>query len=195
MATDTTATRYTPEDLLKMPGGDEYELIGGKLVRRDRSFWASYIAGQLQVFLGTFCKERGLGWVVSRGASYHCFPEAPDRVRRSDVSFLRAQRVSFRQATEKGHLPVVPDLVAEVISPNDLAYDVEVKVNEWLAAGVRLLWVVNPPVRQVRVHRADGSAALIKEDEQLSGEDVVPGFSCRVGDLFQPPPGVAIPTA
>jgi Uma2 family endonuclease len=186
--------KYTPNDLLVMPNGKEFELRNGNLVRRDRSFWASYVAGQIQVLLGNHCDKHSLGWVVGCGASYSRFPEAPDLVRRADVSFLRADRLSFERATEEGHLHIVPDLVAEVLSPNDLAYDVEVKVNEWLAAGVRLLWVVNPPVRQVRVMRIDGTAAIIKEDEQLSGEDVVPGFACRVGELFLSPPGAAQPT-
>jgi hypothetical protein len=62
-----------------------------------------------------------------------------------------------------------------------------------LTARVKLPWVVHPPVRQVRVHRGDGTVAVVKEGEQLSGEDVVPGFSCRVGESFQPPPGVTVP--
>jgi Uma2 family endonuclease len=193
MATVTTTPRHTPEDLLKMPDGDRYELVDGNLVERDMSFWSSYVGGVLYGLLWLHSREKKLGWVAPEGTSYQCFADAPNRVRRADVSFLRADRLSLQQATEEGHLRIVPDLVTEVISPNDRAYEVEVKVNEWLAAGVRLLWVVNPPVRQVRVHRGDGTVEVVKEGEQLSGEDVVPGFSCRVGELFQPPPGVTPP--
>ena len=195
MATAATAPRYTPADLLKMSDGDRYELVDGNLVERDRSFWSSYVGGELYGLLWLYCREQKLGWVVPEGVSYQCFADAPSRVRRADVSFLRADRLSLQQATGEGHLRTAPDLVAEVISPNDLAYEVEVKVNEWLAAGVRLVWVVNPPVRQVRVHRGDGTVAVVKEGEPLSGEGVVPGFACRVAELFQPPPGVTPPAA
>src|SRR5205807_10364249 len=169
MATAATTPRYTPEDLLKMPDGDRYELVDGNLVECDKSFWSSYVGGGLYALLRLHCREQKLGWVAPEGTSYQCFADAPNRVRRADVSCLRADRLSVQQATAEGHLRIAPDLVAEVISPNDLAYAVEVKVNEWLAAGVRLLWVVNPPVRQVRVHRGDGTVAVVKEDEQLSG--------------------------
>ena len=193
MATSVIAPQYTPEDLLKMPDGERYELVDGNLVERYMTFWSSYIGGELYALLRAYCREQKLGWVAPEGMSYQCFPDAPNRVRRADVSFLRADRLSLPQATAEGHLRTAPDLVAEVISPNDLAYEVEVKIHEWLAAGVRLVWVVNPPVRQVRVHRGDGTVGMVKEDEQLSGEDVVPGFVCRVGELFQPPPGVTPP--
>ena len=59
--------------------------------------------------------------------------------------------------------------------------------NEYLGAGVRLVWVVNPPTRTVRVHRADGTVADLREADELAGEDVLPGFRCRVGDLFRGP--------
>jgi Uma2 family endonuclease len=67
--------------------------------------------------------------------------------------------------------------------PNDLFYQVEEKVGEWLEAGVRLLWVVNPNKRHVRVYRADGSDTLLGEEDELSGEDLVPGFRCRAGQI------------
>ena len=183
-------TRYTPEDLLSMPDGDRYELVNGNLVERNMSFWSSYVAGRLFGMLSTHCEANKLGWVVPEGTSYRCFPDERAKVRRADVSFLRLQRLSSEQALEEGHIPIAPDLVVEVVSPKDLYYEVEEKVNEWLGAGVRLLWVVNPRTRQVRVYRANGSDVILRENDELSGEDVVTGFRCRVGDLFQLPPGV-----
>ena len=77
----------------------------------------------------------------------------------------------------------------EVISPNDTAYEVDEKVQLYLDAGTRLVWVVNPQQRTVEVHRPTSLGSILREQDELTGEDVVPGFACRVGDFFAPPPG------
>jgi Uma2 family endonuclease len=191
MQTASTVKRYTPEDLLRMPDGDHYELVDGHLVEQNMSFWASYVAGRILNLLLTFCDAHRSGWVSSEGTTYQCFPANPDRVRKADVSFIRLDRLSLAQATAEGHLPIAPDLAVEVLSPNDLAYEVDAKVQDYLSAGVRLVWVVNPLARTVEVHRLRGAGVILRENDELTGEDVLPGFSCRVGDLFLPPPGVA----
>lgn len=195
MNTIAAKTRYTPADLLRMPYGKNYELVDGNLVEVNVSLWSSYVAGKLIRLLGVYCDEKHLGWVLPEGTSYQCFPDHPDKVRRADTSFIRHERLTVEQAAAEGHVPIAPDLVVEVISPNDLYYLVEVKVVEWMEAGVQVLWVVNPRTRRVHVHRADGSETTVRENENLSGEGVVPGFGCRVGDLFQPPPGTTPPSA
>ena len=155
------------------------------------STWASYVAGEMLARLRDFCRANQLGWVLSEGTTYRCFPDAPDKVRKADVSFIRRDRLSLEQAISEGHLPIAPDLVVEVLSPNDLASDVHEKVQEYLRAGVQLVWVVDPQARLVEVHRVQGPGTILRENDDLDGEDVLPGFRCRVGDLFQPPPGVA----
>ena len=72
----------------------------------------------------------------------------------------------------------------EVVSPNDLAWEVDMKVTEYLQAGVRLVWVFYPDTRTVWVSRADGQAARLGASETLSGADVLPGFTCPVADVF-----------
>ena len=84
----------------------------------------------------------------------------------------------------RGYSKVAPDLAFEIVSPNDLAEEVNEKVVEFLGAAVRLVWVVYPASRTVHVFRPNGGAAYLLEADQLSGEDVVPGFSCRVADVF-----------
>ena len=81
----------------------------------------------------------------------------------------------------------MPDLVAEVISPNDTAYEVRAKTEEYLRAGVQIVWVIDPHAKQVDVHRADGSLQKLYEAEELSGEEVVPGFRLLVSELFRVP--------
>lgn len=179
--------RITPDDLLNMPNGERYELVNGELVERRMSFWSSYVSLMVARLLAAFCEPRGLGWVVPEGTSYRCFPADPERVRRCDVSFIRLERMPVAQAQIVGHTRIVPDLTVEVLSPNDNAYQVAQKVQEWLEAGVRLVWVVNPADRTVAVHRATGPGTILRETDDLTGEDVVPEFRCRVGDLFRPP--------
>ena len=87
-----------------------------------------------------------------------------------------------------GFVRLAPDLVVEVVSDNDLYYEVEIKVRGYLLAGVRLVWVLNPATSSLRIHRADGSDASISVGGQLNGEDVLPGFSVAVSELFPTPP-------
>jgi Uma2 family endonuclease len=87
-----------------------------------------------------------------------------------------------------GHVRVAPDLAIEVVSPNDLFYDVRQKVGEYLNAGVRLVWILNPDKGEVDVYRVDGTYQLLKNGDSLDGEDVVPGFVVPLAEIFQPPP-------
>jgi Uma2 family endonuclease len=180
-------TRYTPEDLQRMADADCYELVNGQLVELNKSLWSSHVAGEIHILLSNFCGPKGLGWVLPGGASYQCFPEEPTNVRKPDTSFIARERMPLARATEEGFITVAPDLAAEVVSPNDIAYEVEEKVQALLRAGVRVVWVVIPPTRTVKVHRRDGGGVILREGDELTGEDVIPGFRCRVSDLFVPP--------
>jgi Uma2 family endonuclease len=177
----------TPEDLLAMPEGKHYELVDGNLVERNVSALSSIVTARLTSRLDQFCENHGLAWIIGSECGYRCFPRDPNKMRRADVAYLRHDRLPADQMPE-GYVYVAPDLIAEVISPHDLAYEVDRKVDEYLGVGVRLIWVVNPAQRTVRVHRLDGSANLLHEHDNLDGEDILPGFRCRVGELFPAPP-------
>src|SRR5262249_44653683 len=135
MSTAATKTRYTPEDLLTMPDGEFYELVHGNLVERKMSILSSYIAGVTFSLLFAFCRPKKLGWVFPEGTTYQCFQDDPGKVRRPDVSFIRLERLSPEQAAARGHARLAPDLAVEVVSPNDLYYEVDTKTQEWLSAG------------------------------------------------------------
>ena len=176
---------YTPEDLLAMPDGKRFELVEGDLVETNVSTLSSWVGGKTFRLVANFAEDRGLGTVWPADCGLQCFEDEPGRVRRPDVTFIGRDRYPAGRLSE-GYLREVPDLVVEVISTNDSARDVERKVGEYLDAGVRLLWVVSPEEKTVRVHRGDGTVAWLRRDGDLSGEDVVPGFHCRVADLFPP---------
>ena len=186
MSTVTQKTRYTPEDLLRMPDGDRYELVDGNLVERHMGFASGRIGGTVYYLLRTFSEANRRGWVLPADVGYQCFPDAPDKVRKPDVSFIRLERLA-PDREPKGHSPIPPDLAVEVVSPNDLVYEVDAKVAEYLAAGVRLVWVIHPQSRTMEVHRLNGPSTILQACDELSGEDVVPGFRCRVEEIFKTP--------
>ena len=181
----TVEAAYTPDDLLTMRDGDNYELVDGQLVERKMSQESSWIAGRVFARLDTFVEAGRLGWTFPEGTSFQCFPDDPTRVRRPDTSFVRLQRQPAGPL-QRGHGRVAPDLVVEVVSPHDLFQEVDEKVDEWLAAGVQLIWVVNPRGRTVTVIRPETDAHKLNERDELCGDPVLPGFSCRVADLFPP---------
>lgn len=183
-------SRTTAVDLWARPDEKQFELVNGELTERTMSWESERIGTNLLLALGGFVRQRNCGEVVGSNAGYQCFqavvPADPDRVRKPDVSFITAARVP-RDPIVRGYCRVAPDLAVEVISPNDLSDEVEGKIDEYLKAGVRLVWVVHSQVKTVRIHRADGTVQVLRIDEELSGEDVIPGFRCPVSEVFRMP--------
>jgi Uma2 family endonuclease len=184
----TVEVQQTPQDLLTMPDGDRYELVEGRLVDRDMGFQSGRVAGRLFQFMANHSDSTNAGWVLPSNVGYQCFPDDPTKVRKPDVSFIRRERLTADQEPE-GHATLAPDLAVEVVSPNDVFENVSEKVREYLNAGVRLVWVVDPVGREVHVHRPDGPGSILRAEDELAGGEVLPGFRCRVGDLFKPPVG------
>ncbi len=178
---------YTPADLLAKPDAEGYELVDGRLVERNVGVLSSWVGGRLHRFIDVFIDEQDLGWAWPGDQGYECYLDSPGKVRKPDVSFIRLERMP-QGPTSEGYITIPPDLAVEVLSPNDLAYEVENKVVEYLAAGVLLVWVINPETRTIHIHRHDGSVGWLREEDELSGEDVLPGFRCPVSSLFPPKP-------
>lgn len=187
MSTTVSIAPLTPEDLDRMPDNVAFELVNGTLVERNMGLESSEIAGRILLLLGIFLRTRDFGRLFMSDAGFQCFADDPNKVRRPDVSFVRAGRLPGNRAP-KGWGRIAPDLVVEVISPNDIADDVEEKVGEWLGAGAALVWVVYPGTRTVRIHRPRtsslGRVSDLTDADTLSGEDVLPGFTCSVREIF-----------
>lgn len=176
-------TLYDPEDLLAMPDAQGYELVEGQLVERNVGALSGLVEGYVYDLLLTYARERdaGLAWTGTMG--YQINPAHPKWVRKPDVSFIRKEKLS-KEIIESGFIKVAPDLVVEVLSPNDLAYEVDRKIAEYFDSGVSLIWIVNPETRIVRVYRRDGTASVCNEQSTLDGEEVLPGFRCPVTSCF-----------
>ncbi len=179
----TEARRYTPEDLLAMPDEVAYELVDGRLVERNMGAESSEVGGNLYFHLRLFCREHGLGIVWPADNGYQCFPHAPGRVRRPDVSFIKRGRLPGGVSPE-GWVKIPPDLAVEVVSPGDSAEKLEEKLEDFQKAGVPLIWVIYPKARKARVFRQSGSPVELEEDDVLSGEDIIPGFRCPLREIL-----------
>ncbi len=107
----------------------------------------------------------------------------PDTVRGPDISFAAAERVPSEGLPE-GFFPGAPDLAVEIVSPGDTDVEVQDKVMDYLTHGTRRVWVVRPRQQTVTVHRPDGTARLLQGKDVLDGEDVVPGFTFLLQELF-----------
>ena len=181
---------YTADELLKMPDGDRYELVGGKLVERHMGMESNLFATHIAHLIQTFLDDRPMGYVVCSETMFTCFPDPVHHGRRPDVAFLAFGRLPGEKLP-KGNCPVPPDLMVEVVSPNDTAEEVSTKVNEYQEAGVRLTWVVYPGTRRVLIHRLrtspEGRISELTELDTIDGEDVLPGFTCPVAKFFQIP--------
>jgi Uma2 family endonuclease len=182
-------TEVRPEELLAMPDGGHYELIDGELRERNVGALSNLIALRVGRILGNHCDPHDLGWLFAAEHGYQCFPWKPRRVRRADVTFIRRERYPLEEIERDGFTTIAPDLAVEVVSPNDLASkDVEEKVEDYVRAGVSLVWVIYPATRTAYVIRGDGTGYRLRSEDDLTGEDVIPGFRCRVADLFPGPP-------
>jgi Uma2 family endonuclease len=187
MAAGISSEVVTPEQLAIMSNGEEFELVQGQLVRRNMGNRAASVAAELLILLGAFVRANKLGMLFSSDAGYRLDPKRPDNLRRPDVSFIRSGRLPNDIPSET-YDGLAPDLAVEVVSPTDTSYELDRKVEEYLQAGVRLVWVVHPSVRRIDVFRPNRTITALRLNDELTGEDVVPGFRCRVADLFAYPP-------
>ena len=180
--------QMSADELLSLPNVKDVELVNGQLVERHMGFESSHIALEVSVLLVLFNKARRTGWVQGTDCGYRLpLPGHNNTVRKPDVSFVSFQRLPNAGQFPAGYPAVAPDLAVEVVSPNDLAYELETKINEYLLAGVRLVWIINPAARSVQVHRQDGTSTRLLDTDELDGEDVIPGFRCSIASLLQVP--------
>jgi Uma2 family endonuclease len=179
------AVRPGPADLPD-PGPGQ-ELVDGEIQELNASYLSAFVAGNVYFALRSFVQAHNLGWVAPEGTSLKCFSDDPARVRRADTAFHRLGRLAAEQARAEGHLTVVPDLVVEVLSPNDLADDVNPKRVDWPAAGAALVWVIYPLDQEVHAFAAGGPVRVFGPADTLTADPVLPGFSAPVADLFRLP--------
>ncbi len=181
----TSTTRVTADQLLHMPrdGYHHYELVAGELRIMTPAGWRhGDVAGWLHGLLAAHIKSRGLGKVFAAETGF-LLARDPDTVRAPDVAFLANEHIPATLPAET-FWPGAPDLAVEVVSFDDSAREVDEKARGWLAAGSRMVWVVNPKTRTVSVYRPAVAVETLTEGDSLSGGDVLAGFICPVAEIF-----------
>ena len=163
--------------------GKSTELVRGKLiVREPASTYHGHVQGILHILVGSYVRAHALGAVFGQDTGFKIASD-PDTVRAPDLAFLDRTRVA--QIPRRGYAALAPDLVAEILTPDDRPGEVLAKLGDWLDAGVRLVWVIDPDRRVATVYRADGSVITVASDADIDGDAVLPGFSFRLSELFE----------
>ncbi len=174
----------TANELLALEkSGKSTELVCGRLiVREPPTTYHGRVQSILIVIVGSYVRTHALGAVFGQDTGFQIASD-PDTVRAPDLAFVDRARVA--QIARRGYAALAPDLVAEILSPDDRPGEVLSKVGEWLEAGVRLGWVIDADRRVAAVYRADGSVETRASDANVDGEAVLPGFSFRLAELFE----------
>jgi Uma2 family endonuclease len=172
----------TEQDLLRYVEGDRLcELIDGTLVEKPVGWDEAIIAANLILELGTFVRSRGLGVVSGPDSTLRM--ASTGGVRLPDVAFVAAERLP------KTRTPIptlAPDLAVEVLSKSNTRAEMAQKLREYFGSGTRVVWFIDPTSRTVSVYNAPGDPTrVLTESDALDGEQVVPGFSMPVAELFR----------
>ena len=190
----TQTKRMTAEELAAWSGrAGRSELVRGEYVEMaPGSGGHGAVAAIALIKIGIFVERHPhLGKVYAAETGF-ILARRPDTVRAPDAAFLSYPRADI-SPDAAGFIEGPPDLAVEVVSPGDTEREVAAKVDDYLAAGTPLVWVVRPRARTVTVHRRVDSAGgvdridearVLGEDDELDGGDVLPGFVVRVGDFF-----------
>lgn len=182
----TDATPMTADELIRLPRGRaRHELVRGVLRTFPLAFMdeASVTSG-INGSLGAFVRDHRQGKVVV-GVGFLLAID-PDTVRAPNLAFLRRERLESVGIPE-GYFPGAPDLAVEIVAPDELYLDVHDTIAEWLEHGTQVVFVVNPRRKVVAVHRPGQPVVILGVEDTLTAEEVVPGWSLAVRELFDEP--------
>lgn len=178
---------WTDDELLALPDdGHKYEVMKGELVVSPAGIQHEEIGARLIATLVNFVRQRKLGIVCGSSAGYWMQPEGsqPRNFLSPDVSFIAKERLGGAKQAPKKFFDGAPDLVVEILSPSDTVERLHDKIVDYFENGARLLWVVNPEEQFVLVYHSPQPDQLLRSGDVLSGEQVIPGFTLAVSELF-----------
>lgn len=179
----TTQTMTADELFLMKDDGFRYDLVKGEL-RKMSPAGSEHgaIIIRLTVALGQYVEENDLGEVFAAETGFK-LASNPDTVLGPDLAFVCNEKIPPTGIPVK-FWPGAPDLAVEVISPGNTRREIEEKIEEYLASGVPLVWIVSPKHRTVTVHKANVEPVILAESDTLDGENVLPGFHYDIARLF-----------
>ena len=186
-ALDTTSRIAEPgpvtvEEFERLPDEpSRLELVRGQVVREPPAgFEHGSIAGLITLCLGTFVRQHALGKVVTGEPGFVLFDDPPT-VRAPDVAFVARDRLP---ADPRGFARLAPDLAVEIVSPSNTLCEIQDKVFDYLDAGTKVVWVVEPHGRTVTVYRSRDEIRIVTSDQEIDGGEILPGFRAPVSEFF-----------
>ena len=180
----TDVDLLTADDLLRLyDQGVRGELVRGVLCETmPTGMEHGEIVANLVYQLQLFVKPRNLGRIAASDIGVW-LERDPDTVREPDIAFFSASKIPAGTRV-RGYAEVIPDLIVEVVSPNDSTSEINDKARMWLSHGVGLVWVLHPDTRTIEIHPREGEVIVLGDTDALDGQDVLPGFACNIADIF-----------
>jgi Uma2 family endonuclease len=184
MSTITQKKLLTAEEFFRLPepvDGSQQELVRGEIITMApaggmHGVCCAKASSEIYVFV----RDNDLGTVASNDTGV-VTERAPDSVRGPDIAYWSKDRLPV---VPLGFIDTAPDLFVEVLSPSNISKQIRAKLLEYFAKGVRLVWVIAPEDRTLTIYRTPDEGRVLHETALVTGEDVLPEFSCRVSDLL-----------
>jgi len=174
---------FTEKDLMKLSCKGRYELIKGVVYEMSPGGQKhGFIASRIGYIISNYVYENKLGITTGAETGYKLCSN-PDTVRSPDMAFESNEKLKEKGIID-GYSSIMPDLVVEVNSPSDSYVRIIKKVNEWLDAGVNQVWVIDPDDCSVAVYYSPEKYKIYNSGDTLSGGEILPGFKCKVEDIF-----------
>jgi Uma2 family endonuclease len=185
MSTIAQTQLLTAEEFAQLPqpeDGSQQELINGVVITMPPpSFYHGQVCSKIDRKIGNYIDSNQLGYITSNDSGV-ILKRGPDTVRGPDLAYWSRERMP--EPPRSGYPEIAPDLVVEVLSPSDVFPQILRKVQQYLRAGTREVWVVVPEDQSVTVCRPGQEQVILSNGETLSGGDLLPGFSCPIAELF-----------
>jgi Uma2 family endonuclease len=180
----STATKpMTLAEFAKYADDGRYELVDGELLEREMSNKTVRVGGIIYGLLLEFSLRTKLGEAQPDGISYRCFSEHPNRVRKPDVSWFSAGRWKS-DLLDTTYIEIAPDLIVEVVSPNDNAAKINRKAKQFIEAGSQEAWIVFPDDGEVERRYADRKGRWYSPEEEIDGAPLLPGFNWKLSEVL-----------
>lgn len=174
----------TEQDVIELSLREDrlYELVDGVLIEKMMGFYESYLALRLGKLLSIFVDDNDLGIVAGADGTVRL---SPGLVRIPDVAFVSWERLPQREVPRDPIANLAPDLAIEVLSKGNTKREMSRKLDDYFAAGVRIVWYVDPKTESVEYYTSPTSSTLVKAPESLDGGEVLPGFRLPLDQLFK----------
>ncbi|MEP7338789.1 MAG: Uma2 family endonuclease [Acidobacteriota bacterium] len=175
----------TRDDVVALDPDGEYELVNGQWEAKEMA-GARHggVMMRLGIRLGSYIEANDLGGIYGPDTTFMIGAEP----RFPDVAVVFGDRIP-PDGEPEGLWEIAPDLAVEVISPNDVYNKVQGKLWDYFDAGVKQVWIVAPEHRTVTVYRSPVEPVVFSEDQELVSEDLLPGFCCKLSEVFKSPKG------